>query len=363
MHLQIRPGLVRAWRAPGRLQVGLDPRHGVVLDGLTAGDERVLHALDAGAYDLSTLTEQGARWGVPAVRVLGLVQALEKVGALLPSRTRVPVLAALDEAALQHLTGSAECLAVAYPQGDGWDAVARRLTSSVQVLGGCRTGLRIALALAAAGVGHVTVHDERRVLSHETGPEGYAVQDVGRQRGRAASDLLAERLVGPVRTRTRERNGPDVAVLLALACADPMRYDPLLRDDVAHLTVLLREGDAVVGPFVRPGLTCCLRCLDLYRTDRDQAWPRVAAQLGAGPPRRFDPALSDLAAALAVSEVLTVLDGYTQPVTTGATLEVRPGHTLPRLRHWPAHSRCGCRWLPSSTPVSARSGPPVTMDA
>ncbi len=43
--------------------------------------------------------------------------------------------------------------------------------------------------------------------------------------------------------------------------------------------VRVRDGTGLVGPLVIPGMTSCLRCADLHRSDRDAAWPAVAAQL------------------------------------------------------------------------------------
>jgi nicotinamidase-related amidase len=41
----------------------------------------------------------------------------------------------------------------------------------------------------------------------------------------------------------------------------------------------VRDGTGLVGPLVIPGVTSCLRCADLHRSDRDAAWPALAAQL------------------------------------------------------------------------------------
>ena len=46
-----------------------------------------------------------------------------------------------------------------------------------------------------------------------------------------------------------------------------------------HLLVRVRDGNGLVGPMVVPGVTSCLRCADLHRSDHDAAWPAVAAQL------------------------------------------------------------------------------------
>jgi hypothetical protein len=148
-----------------------------------------------------------------------------------------------------------------------------------------------------------------------------------------------------------------------------------------HLSVVVREGDALVGPCVVPvagaaagapsstggssaagagsaagAAAACLRCLDLHRGDVDPAWPLVAAQLVCRPPTSSGPAgepaaLAALAAALAAAEVLTYLDGGV-PRTRGATYEVAMPDLMPRLRPWAVHPDCGCTALPR-TPVPA----------
>src|SRR5699024_6158620 len=77
-----------------------------------------------------------------------------------------------------------------------------------------------------------------------------------------------------------------------------------------HLVAYVRETTGVVGPFVLPGRTACLRCLDLHRADRDPGWPRVTLQL-AKPGiavAACDIALATLVAASAALDVLTYLD-------------------------------------------------------
>ncbi len=363
MLLQIRPGLARAWRAPGRLQIGLDPRCGVVLDGLTAADEHVLAVLDAGTDDLGRLHARSRRWGLAADRVDDLVRLLGQAGVLLPGTVREPVgrpspsraLARLTEPARTRLLPTAHRLAVAYPDTDGWEPLARRLAARVLVQGGCRVGLRVALTLAAAGAGAVDLVDDSPVSPGDLGPGAYRTGDLGRPRARAAAELLEPVIALVTATTPTTPTTPTAVVLVGSGALDPSRYDPWLACDVAHLAVLVRESDAVVGPFVRAGRGCCLRCVELYRADRDPEWPRVAAQVATGWDARCDPALAEHVAALAVSEVLTLLDGREQPVSLGRTLEIAPGRPVPVLRGWPAHPRCGCLALPVP-PIPLRPG-------
>ncbi len=358
MRLRIRPGLVLAWRGPGRLQVGLHARHGVILDGLDATDEHLVDLLLAGGHDLSSLTDRAVALGSSPERVHELVSALVGAGALVRAPTPRGRLASLAEPVRSRLAVTARALSLGDASGgDGWDVLLERQRRSVAVVGAGRTGLAVAVGLANAGVGTVAVADGSRVRANDVRPGGYRAGDVGRERATAAAEVLQAHAPG-VATRVVGRHRPDLVVLTGTDALDTHRYDGLLREDVTHLPVVLREDDAVVGPLVRPGRTCCLRCLDLYRSDRDADWPRVLSQVANRPERAHPPHLCDLVALLAVTQALAEVDGHAQPVTLGCSLEVRLDDPLPVLRAWPSHPRCGCR----EPPASAGRGPTRTMD-
>ena len=98
----------------------------------------------------------------------------------------------------------------------------------------------------------------------------------------------------------------------------------------------------VVGPLVPPAGSPCLNCLDLYRRDRDPAWPALVAQLATGPQHVVPCAMTTLLAAVAytVDAVLAYLDGGASPAT-GTTIEVSgPGRE--QRRTWSPHRRCHC---------------------
>ncbi len=170
------------------------------------------------------------------------------------------------------------------------------------------------------------------------------------------SDLLANalRCSGARVTRSSlTQSAPpattDLAVLSDFLVADPRVVRELHIAGVPHLPVRVRDGSGLVGPLVIPGVTSCLDCADLHRSDRDSAWPAVAAQL------RDTVGSADRATVLAtaalalnqVDRVLRAVRGGTDqppepPPTLDTTLEfdVNTGSLV--ARRWSRHPRCSC---------------------
>ena len=124
------------------------------------------------------------------------------------------------------------------------------------------------------------------------------------------------------------------------------RLDPLLRVGLPHLVVAPGPGGLTVGPFVAPGLTACLRCVDARLAERDPRRPMLLEQcrpatLASGPVPR-DPALFSIAVALAARDVVSFVDGD-EPTTWSATVTVGTELSLAR-RGWRRHPHCGCAW-------------------
>jgi hypothetical protein len=174
----------------------------------------------------------------------------------------------------------------------------------------------------------------------------------------AAAGLLAEPEAprGPVALSTEV---PEVERLLrAAGCAvDPAAPVTLLavagevpRPEVdtelhagrAHLVLAAHAHGWTVGPFVVPGRTACLRCVDAHRGHADPRRALVVEQLAGRPAAPEDPTLATLAAAWAVHDLLTFLGGG-EPATWSATVELGPA-LPPRRRTWERHPHCGCSW-------------------
>jgi bacteriocin biosynthesis cyclodehydratase domain-containing protein len=138
-----------------------------------------------------------------------------------------------------------------------------------------------------------------------------------------------------------------------VSVGEPARedLDGWMRTGTPHLVVRLTEGSAVIGPFVLPGETACLRCVDAHHTDLDPAWPLLVTQQAAAVgrvredtlPEPVDTLLATLATAWAARDLVTRAEGH-RPATASTTVRLDPHVTSLETHRWPRHPACGCAW-------------------
>lgn len=325
-------GLPVLRRRGGELQIGLDPRHATVVEGLSdrvvavagrlTGDRtRDELAMGLGEADRKMLTQL-----LGSLHDQGLLEDASPGPARLAGEVSASQVHALTTGLPphDHPIGRAD-LAVAV-QGDG------------------RLALAIGCLLAAAGTGWVHVAATGTVRPEDVGA-GYRVEDVGAPRLVAARRAL-RRVEPNVRTTHFDAaRRPDLVVLADALVPRPERVDMLMRAALPHLFVRARDTVGIVGPLVVPGLTSCLRCADLHRCDRDACWPQLAVQL-AGQTQLTDLAGTQATAAFAVAQVLEAaawLRGTAErPATCETSVALEPRAAAVRHRAWSAHPQCPC---------------------
>lgn len=123
---------------------------------------------------------------------------------------------------------------------------------------------------------------------------------------------------------------------------DPSLTDQWLVDSLPHLVVSLKPRSIRLGPFVQPGLTACLRCV----------------QVGSAPARPattghddLDPALLMAAMGCAVRDLATWHSGR-PPITWSSSITFTTD-AAPEVEHWLRHPHCGCSWGPADLMVDA----------
>lgn len=335
----LTPAARRLWRDRETLQLGRSPGRSAVLAGLDPVTRSALALLD-GTRDRPQVLAAAAGLGCSPARTELLLDLLASAGLLEDAGADLGPLARLDRPERDRL--SVDVASLALVRGDGGlPAAHHRAAARVLVLGAGRVGAPLAGLLATAGVGAVDVLDEAPATAEDTGVGGLTLTDVGRSRGEAARDRL--RAAAPSACAVPLLR----ADLVVLAPSHPDMLEDarrLVSDGTPHLLAEVRETVGVVGPLVLPGRSACLRCLDLTRTDLDPDWPSLAAQLSLPTRQRSacDGPLALAVAAQAAFQVLLLIDGTTDPVAIGGTLELALPDWRWRRRSWPLHRDCGC---------------------
>lgn len=339
MRPRLRPSLARLWRDHGTVQFGLDPARALLLTGLDPALARLLDRLD-GTRTPDQLYESAGRLGVAAGRTRALLDTLAEADLLEDADAAAP-------RPRDRLAPDRASAALVRPDpGGGANVSARRATACVAVRGAGRVGAATACLLAAAGVGTVEITDPRPFTPADACAAGASWDGVRKRRETAAREAMRRTAPDVRLTAPPGRPRPDVVVLAPEGVRpDPAVLERLATACIAHLYADIRETTGIVGPFVHPGNTACGRCLDLYRRDRDPAWPRLVAQFSSPARTRddrpCDGVLATAVAAQAALQVLIFLDGDT-PTATGGTLEIALPDGAVRRRSWPPHAECGC---------------------
>lgn len=327
-----RPRLTSGIRALQRnhtaVQVGLDPRHAVVVDNLPPVVARLLRSLD-GTATLPTLVK---RAGTHAPVLRRILDTLMSRGLAINARTDP------DRPTPQRRDISLLSMRLGVPH----DAFTRRLAQTTIVVNG-EGGLAVTIAqlLAACRVGHVAAESSGTVTHSDIGIS-YRWDDVGRRRRDAIATAVCTANPTTATTPLPSDRGPDLLVLADTLVFPPHRVDQLMGERQPHLPVRFRDGVGVVGPLVLPGRTSCLRCAELHRCDLDRAWPQLANQL-IGRTGRADPASTQATGALAVGQILrAVQDGGEHPPLWNAALEIDLVTGDVTRRTWLPHPRCTC---------------------
>lgn len=351
----LRPGVRRIWRGPDTVQLGRDQRRAVVVGDVDDAVWDVLERLD-GRQTTEALIASSS---LDADTVVGLLLRLDAAGLIDDAGSDARALTRLTVTRRDQLKAERDALVVRQRRpGDGARAFDRRTRAVVAVEGLGRVGATLALLLDASGVGQVRLVDDDPVDVADVSPGGHRLVDVSRGRAGALRDRMspAPRRTPP-RTVRSPRTGrpsrsvppderlPDLVVLTdAIALGERLRRgDELGRADVAHLAIDVTDGVGRIGPFVIPGRTSCLHCLDHARADRDPQWPVVLAQLVDLPAEVPSVVLSAQLAVAAAAEVCAWLDEQEAATLDGQLVVEPPGHQ-PQRRAVPRHPACGCGW-------------------
>jgi molybdopterin/thiamine biosynthesis adenylyltransferase len=353
-----KPALRRLWRDRETLQVGLDPDRALLVTGLDPALVEVVEGLTGRRTVEAVVTRAMAR-GASGMGTRKLLSLLAD-GGVLDDAAAASGRHGLGPAEMERLRPDLAAHSLARGSLDGGaDVLARRRRTRVAVHGAGRVGATIASLVSSAGVRAVTIVDRTVTRPSDLAPGGLCAADLGTPRAdgacRAAERVAPSTEVSTVRAGELAAR-PDVAVLAPDDEPDRHLTDAFVRAGVPHLVVRMRDGRAILGPFVLPGESSCIRCHDLHRAARDPYWPTMLDHLLTEPEAApaCDTVLATALAAAAVLQVLAYVDGLV-PTCVDATVEMGLPVGEQRTRTWSPHPACGCRWDPESHPSDPRS--------
>jgi hypothetical protein len=161
-----------------------------------------------------------------------------------------------------------------------------------------------------------------------------------------ADPMLADRAAQACATAGLDR-ADDARTHLVVTLGEPRRRlsDSLVRDDVSHLWVAVLPFEVRLGPFVAPGRTPCLRCIDAHLGDIDPRRATVLHQLEDRPVAPLtdpDPCLVQLGLAWAVRDLVRVFGGGPSALRSATVTVTRDLEVIQRT--WLRHAHCGCAW-------------------
>lgn len=327
------PGGIPVLRRAGtEIQIGLDPRHAVVVGDLPEPVADAACRL-GGRADAERLLGRTPPEDRGAFRALLSELAARGLLADGPDPIRpVPPRLAADATTWRLRTGI-----------DGARLIAARRDSAVVVHGDGRLAVAIAGMLASAGVGRIDVAATGTVGPADLGC-GFLESDIGRSRA-DATRAAVRRCQPSVRTDPIPLPSADLVLVTDALVPAPELVASLLVEAVPHLTARVREGTGIIGPLVLAGRSSCLGCADLRRAELDACWPMVAAQL-ASTTQVTDLACTQAAAAFATEQALRALAwlsfGGPRPPTWDATIEVDAFRGTIGHRPWSPHPQCPC---------------------
>lgn len=314
MTLKLNANHQVVWRDPNTMQIGLDSR-AVVLNNVSVGQEKFIDALYYGfaPNQLEALAKQSR---LPLEQAQQLVDQLDGLLELQAAPSRAPrksgtgltvpapvnlesAFAEIVIASLRHSTNGQQVLLER----------ARRAVH-IDVLDG--TGVLLAQALAAAGVGTIVSHDQGVVTQFDVGANAYPQGLLGHPRIEALRMMLeasvACRLVSGLDLRDAQLDGIDAAVVIGQQVIDPKRYSRWLNRGVSHLAIRFEATAVEVSPIIVLGKTPCLHCQQLWLIERNPSWAVMSSQLQTSSVRFDSGANRLIACGLAAQSLLAAID-------------------------------------------------------
>lgn len=303
------------WTGPWRAQIGIDPRIGLSLDGLSKAELSFVDTLTL-PQERPEVEVRAKAAGISRKRLAALLGMLTDAG-VLDQRTSSGV----DHAPWRRIRQDSP----------------RRQNCHVHIHRADYLGAGIAIALARCGVGKITTDD--------SGAVGYSdhptMTSLGLGRGRAAAlKTLLRREAPTIQTAGVDMGvrPPDVVVVSGTYATDPVSVGMYLGQSAPVYQTWIEEVDVFAGPLSIPHESACGTCLMLHRADADPNWTDLIQQACSATPLMPESSSAMMVISLAVRDIVAYLDGGPVP----HMWKVGPAPHPPEPMVLQPHPKCGC---------------------
>lgn len=201
---------------------------------------------------------------------------------------------------------------------------------------GALTGTGEAVADALERAGLLVDVEEQALLAAARASTRVGVVAPAAWRGRATALL---ELAGMAIASRRDGSDIDLTWVITVGAPSWATHDDLVARDEPALFTSVLPSRVRVGPFVVPGVTACLRCLDAQAPGLR---PASDAEAPLALPEDLPPLLLERALTWAVDDLCAWAEGR-QPSTWSATSWMSGLHDVEPQR-WQQHPHCGCCW-------------------
>lgn len=327
--------------------VGLDPRTGVSLGQFTNNEIALIEGL-ARPTSETEFVERGKKAKITKKRIAQLLAFLRREKLVYDGELR-----GSDQQAAWRTSGRTHS----------------RSEGHVQIYRADHLGVEIALHLACAGVGTISILDQQpvgstdhplmqrggfgvpraQVLATELraiNPRIALTTSRKRTHIRSSGEILSTDRTKPLpvadnQPHPAKASRPDVLLLTGYHALDPFVSRAVLSQGVPVFHGCAEEYDLLVGPFALPNQGTCAQCLYLQRLDADPSWSRLGPQAVRAMPAPPHSAACGLGATLATRDILAFLDRE-EILLQHAAWNVPPTNAAPALIDLPPHPECGC---------------------
>lgn len=297
---QINPALARLYSAELVRTYGVNPPRPITID--SPGQQRALEILEEGLTDnqFDRLPE------LAATTQLEVTKLLSRLGDLVTHSTGLG--SELSQKDVDQRF--AELMRLFLVTGTDPIALLRqRSRCEIFIEAMDKTGVTLLRGFSNAGVRRFHTMDQQRISIADTGAIGYPDTLMGSSRAQGARQLITDVDVVQHSRVSATMERITVAILMANDVIKPESYQLWLSRDIPHIAILFTESGVWVSHLVLPGVTPCLGCVEIAKSQADSSWIATATQLSLMERDFADAASLYFAVSTAIPAVLSQIDG------------------------------------------------------